>query len=78
MDPTQDDSPQASLSEELRAMKVEPLLPVEKRLIVISLALGVLLLGILWWVSATFFSAPCRQPGATPFTCRPPPTPRWL
>lgn len=58
MDPTQDDSPQASLSEELRAMKVEPLLPVEKRLIVISLALGVLLLGILWWVSATFFSAP--------------------
>jgi hypothetical protein len=59
MDPNQDDSPQQpSLSEELRAMKVEPLLPVEKRLIVISLALGVLLLGILWWVSATFFSAP--------------------
>ena len=43
------------LAEEIRKMKDEPLLPVEKRLIGYSLILGILLLGILVWVSRTFF-----------------------
>ena len=42
-------------SEEIRKMEYEPLLPVEKRLIAWSLALGVVLIGILGWVSQTFF-----------------------
>jgi membrane protein involved in colicin uptake len=36
-------------------MEYEPLLPVEKRLIAWSLVLGVVLIGILVWVSQTFF-----------------------
>jgi hypothetical protein len=43
------------LAEELRAMEVEPLLPVEKKLILYSVILGVGLLAVLAWVSATFF-----------------------
>lgn len=43
------------LSEELRQMKYEPLLPVEKRLVVWSIGIGVILLGILVWISHTFF-----------------------
>ena len=43
------------ISEELRKMEHEPLLPIEKKLIVWSLALGVLLLGLLIWVSNRFF-----------------------
>jgi hypothetical protein len=43
------------VGEEIRRMHAEPLLPVEKRLIVWSLVLGVALLGILVWVSARFF-----------------------
>jgi hypothetical protein len=35
----------------------EPLLPVEKRLIAWSLILGVVLLGVLIWLSYTFFPA---------------------
>lgn len=45
------------ISEELRGMAVEPLLPVEKRLIAWSLVLGVGLIGILAFVSYTFFGA---------------------
>jgi hypothetical protein len=45
----------ASLAEELAAIPYEPLLPIEKWLIAGSLILGVSLLGILLWVSATFF-----------------------
>jgi len=48
--------PESTLAEELGKMAHEPLLPVEKRLIVISLTLGILLLGVLWWVSDAFFS----------------------
>jgi hypothetical protein len=33
----------------------EPLLPAEKKLIVGSLLLGLVLLGVLLWVSATYF-----------------------
>jgi hypothetical protein len=43
------------LSEELKKMEYEPLLPVEKKLIGWSIGLGVGLLVILYWVSITFF-----------------------
>jgi hypothetical protein len=45
------------LVDELKKMEVEPLLPVEKKLIAYSLLLGVGLLGILAWISFTFFTA---------------------
>ena len=41
--------------DELKRMQAEPLLPVEKQLIVGSLILGVVLLGILVWVSRRYF-----------------------
>jgi hypothetical protein len=44
-----------SLAEELEAIPYEPLLPVEKKLIVCCLLLGIVLLGVLLWASATFF-----------------------
>lgn len=43
------------LAEEISQMEWEPLLPVEKKLIAWSLILGVVLLGILVWVSYSFF-----------------------
>ena len=43
------------LSDELKQMKAEPLLPVEKKLIAGSLILGFLLLGLLVWISHRFF-----------------------
>jgi hypothetical protein len=46
---------QPKLSEELKKMEWEPLLPVEKKLIGWSIGLGTVLLGILVWVSYTFF-----------------------
>jgi hypothetical protein len=45
------------LSEEIKAMEYEPLIPAEKKLIVWSLILGVVLIVILVWVSYTFFPA---------------------
>ena len=53
---TENDMPR--LADEMEKMEYEPLLPVEKKLIVWSLALGVVLLGLLTWVSYTFFPAP--------------------
>jgi len=44
------------IADELKKMEYEPLLPIEKKLISWSLGLGVILLGILIWVSSTFFS----------------------
>jgi hypothetical protein len=38
-------------------MEYEPLLPVEKKLIAWSLIIGTALLGILVWVSYTYFPA---------------------
>jgi len=38
-------------------MEWEPLLPVEKKLIGWSIGLGLVLLGILVWISYTFFPA---------------------
>jgi hypothetical protein len=49
---------QPGLAEEMEKMEYEPLLPVEKKLIVWSIALGVVLLGALTWVSYTFFPVP--------------------
>ena len=43
-------------SDELKKMEYEPLLPIEKKLIGWSIGLGITLLGILIWVSSTFFS----------------------
>lgn len=47
----------SSLITELGKMEYEPLLPVEKKLISWSIALGVLALGALVWISYTFFPA---------------------
>jgi len=45
------------LARELQQMQWEPLLPIEKKLIGWSIGLGVGLLGVLVWVSYTFFPA---------------------
>lgn len=45
-------------AEELVQMPYEPLLPAEKKLIVGSLVLGIVLLGALLWLSAVFFPMP--------------------
>jgi len=44
-------------SEELKKMEYEPLLPAEKKLIAGSLVLGLVLLGLLIWLSNKFFPA---------------------
>lgn len=43
------------LIDELQKMEFEPLLPVEKKLIGWSIAIGVIALGFLVWISYTFF-----------------------
>ena len=43
------------LAEELERMAQEPLLPIEKKLIIWSLVLGVALIVILVWISHRFF-----------------------
>ena len=48
---------QPRIIDELKKMEHEPLLPVEKKLIVGSLVLGVALLGLLMWISRVFFPA---------------------
>ena len=50
------------LVDELAAIPYEPLLPVEKRLIGGSLLLGLTLLGVLWWISHTYFPATGAPP----------------
>lgn len=45
------------LAEEISKMQVEELLPVEKKLVGWSIGLGIVLLGVLVWVSYTFFPA---------------------
>ena len=42
-------------SDELKKMEAEPLLPIEMKLIIWSLTLGLALLGLLIWISSTFF-----------------------
>lgn len=43
------------LADEIKRMEAEPLLPVENRLILGSVVLGVVLLGLLTWVSYSCF-----------------------
>ena len=43
------------LAEELQKMEYEPLLPVEKKLVLWSIVTGLFLLGVLMWVSHAFF-----------------------
>jgi hypothetical protein len=45
------------LIDELQKMEYEPLLPVEKKLISWSIIIGIVSLGILVWISYTFFPA---------------------
>jgi hypothetical protein len=47
---------ETKLADELKKMEYEPLLPIEKKLIGWSIGLGVILLGILIWISYTFFT----------------------
>jgi hypothetical protein len=46
---------EAKLAEELQNMQYEPLLPIEKKLVLWSVLLGLFLLGVLIWVTNTFF-----------------------
>jgi hypothetical protein len=48
---------EAKLIDELQRMEYEPLLPIEKKLIGWSIAIGVVSLGLLVWISYTFFPA---------------------
>lgn len=43
------------LADEIQKMQVEELLPVEKKLIAWSLIIGIAFLGVLVWLSRTFF-----------------------
>lgn len=64
--PTAFDECSPSLAAELAAIPYEPLLPAEKKLIALSLLLGVLLLGLLVWLSSTFFPVtPAQMPART-------------
>lgn len=49
------DLDEVKLSEEIKKMEYEPLLPIEKKLIMWSLILGTVLLVIFVWISYTFF-----------------------
>jgi len=46
---------QPKIADELKKLEYEPLLPVEKKLIAWSIGLGIVLLGLLVWMSYTFF-----------------------
>jgi hypothetical protein len=46
---------QPKIADELKKIEHEPLLPAEKQLIAWSIGLGVVLLGVLMWLSYTFF-----------------------
>lgn len=48
---------ETKLSEELQKMEYEPLLDIEKRLIRWSIAVGVVLLGLLAWLNHVLFTA---------------------
>jgi hypothetical protein len=53
--PSRDANLDETLSREMAAAPAEPLLPVEKKLISFSLILGVVLLGLLLWLSQRWF-----------------------
>ena len=47
--------PETKISEELEKMPYEPLLPIEKKLILWSILLGLFLLGTLMWINQALF-----------------------
>jgi len=47
--------PEPKLADELKKMEHEPLLPIEKKLILWSVLIGILSLAVLVWVSHTYF-----------------------
>ncbi len=55
IEPSESGTGEPSIARELEAIPYEPLLPIEKKLIASCLILGILLLGLLLWASATFF-----------------------
>ena len=52
-----DEERKPRIADEIKRMEYEPLLPIEKKLVLWSIMLGVILLGLLTWVSYTFFPA---------------------
>ena len=56
-EPRHTENGRPSIARELEAIPYEPLLPIEKKLIVWCLVLGIVLLGLLLWASTTFFPA---------------------
>ena len=46
---------EVKIVEEMQKMEDEPLLPIEKKLIIYSIALGIILLGFLIFISYRFF-----------------------
>lgn len=50
-------SENSNLRDELNRMAAEPLLPAEKKLIAASIALGVILLVLMVWLSRTYFGS---------------------
>jgi hypothetical protein len=54
--PVETPAAEPQLVEEMSKMQDEPLLPVEIKLVVTSLVLGVSLLGLLWLLSALVFT----------------------
>jgi hypothetical protein len=58
--PPSDPVSEQQTAEEMARIPYEPLLPIEKKLIVGSLLLGIVLLGLLLWISATYFPVPGR------------------
>ena len=55
VEPSVSGTGEPSIARELEAIPYEPLLPIEKKLIVSCLVSGILLLGLLLWASMTFF-----------------------
>jgi hypothetical protein len=47
---------ETKFADEIKKMEYEPLLPIEKKLLIWSLSLGIVLLALLICVSNTFFS----------------------
>jgi hypothetical protein len=57
-------APETALARELEAIPYEPLLPIEKKLITACLVLGIVLLGLLFWISKAYF--PVSGPQTVP------------
>jgi hypothetical protein len=57
---------QPKISEEIKKMEYEPLLPAEKKFIIYNLLIGTILLVLLVWVSHTFFPVTGMQANPEP------------